>query len=343
MKNKKAFIIAELSANHGKNIEIAKETVVAAKRSGADAIKLQTYKPDTITLNHKSEHFKIKTGGVGDGVYLYDLYKDAHLPWEWHKELFDLAKKIGITCFSSPFDNSAVDLLEELDCPIYKIASYEISDIPLIEYIATKNKPIIISTGCATYEDIELAVNSIRRINKKKITILKCTSAYPAPISDANLLMMNKYKQDFNVDVGISDHTLGVTVPVAAVAMGASVVEKHFILNKKIGGYDSSFSLDEIEFTEMVKEIRKVEEAKGAISYNLSKKQKNGRNYMRSLFAISDISKNETFTNKNIKSVRPGYGLHPKFLDRIIGKNASKDIKKGDPLKIEHILNLNKD
>lgn len=342
MKNKGVFIIAELSANHGKSIEIAKETIKAAKRSGADAIKLQTYRPNTITLDHKSDDFKIKTGGVGDGIYLYDLYSEAYLPWEWHQELFELAKEQNIICFSSPFDLTAVDFLEKLNTPIYKIASYEITDIPLIKYVASKGKPVILSTGCASYEDIELAIKSIRETNNNDITLLKCTSAYPAPISDANLLMMNKYKDDFDVKIGVSDHTLGITVPIAAVALGATVVEKHFILDKNIGGFDASFSLDENEFRNMVEEIRKVEQARGKVSYDLSKKQQDGKKYSRSLFAVKDIEKDELFTNQNIKSIRPGNGLHPKYLDTIIGKKSIKKIKKGEPLGFNHVPDLKK-
>ncbi len=340
MKDEKVFIIAEMSANHGNDIEVAKETIRAAKRAGADAIKLQTYKPETITLNHKSDNFLIKTGGVGDGTYLYDLYKEAHLPWEWHKELFNLAKEEQIICFSSPFDFSAVDLLEKLNSPIYKIASYEITDIPLIKYVASKRKPVIISTGCATFKDIELAISTIRAEKNNDITVLKCTSAYPSPISDANINMIKKYKDDFNVNVGISDHTKGITVPIASVAIGAKVVEKHFILDKSIGGYDVSFSLDENEFTNMVKEIRNVEKALGNVSYTLSKNQIQGKKYSRSLFVIKDIKKGELFSYQNIRSIRPGNGLHPKLLESIIGKKSTMDISKGDPLKIKHIDRL---
>ena len=337
MKDEKVFIIAEMSANHGNDIEVAKETIRAAKRAGADAIKLQTYKPETITLNHKSDDFLIKTGGVGDGTYLYDLYKEAHLPWEWHEDLFNLAKEEQIICFSSPFDFSAVDLLEKLNSPIYKIASYEITDIPLIKYVASKSKPVIISTGCATFKDIELAISTIRAEKNNDITVLKCTSAYPSPISDANINMIKKYKDDFNVNVGISDHTKGITVPIASVAIGAKVVEKHFILDKSIGSYDVSFSLDENEFTNMVKEIRNVEKALGNVSYTLSKNQIQGKEYSRSLFVIRDIKKGELFSYKNIKSIRPGSGLHPKFFESTIGKKSTMDISKGEPLKIKHI------
>ena len=337
MKRNRTFIIAELSANHGGKIDIAKETIRAAKRAGADAIKLQTYKPDTITMNHRSKDFMINTGGAGDGMYLYDLYKEAFLPWEWHKELFQTAKEENIICFSSPFDFSAVDFLEKLNTPIYKIASFEITDIPLIKYAASKNKPMIISTGCATYEDISLAIKSIRETKNNDITLLKCTSAYPSPIDEANLIMMKKYKDDFNVKVGLSDHTLGSVVPIMSVAFGASVIEKHFILNKEIGGHDASFSLDEMEFKNMVNEVRKAESSIGEISYELTEKQKVGKKYSRSLFVCNDIKLGEKITINNVKSVRPGNGLHPKYYYEILGKKVICDLKKGEPLKKNHL------
>ena len=268
------FIIAELSANHGGDIEIAKETVRAAKRAGADAIKLQTYTADTITLNVDSDDFKISQGTRWDGQYLYDLYKEASLPWEWHKDLFELSKDEGLICFSSPFDKTAVDFLEDLNTPIYKIASFEITDIPLIEYVASKKKPIIISTGVANYENIELAIQTCRNLGNNDITILKCTSSYPAPIEESNLIMMQQYAKDFNVKVGLSDHTLGNTLPIAATVLGASVIEKHFILNKEIGGPDATFSLDEKEFTKMVNAVREAEKSIGKIDYSLTEKQK---------------------------------------------------------------------
>ena len=242
MKNK-VFIIAELSANHNGDLEIAIETARAAKRAGADAIKLQTYTADTITLDCDNEDFIIKGGTLWDGKTLHSLYKEAFTPWEWHEELFRVAKQEGLVCFSSPFDVTAVDFLEQFDVPAYKIASFEITDIPLIEYTASKGKPMIMSTGIATYEDIQLAVGTCRAVGNNDITILKCTSAYPAPIEEANLIMMQQFAKDFDVKVGISDHTLGITLPVAATMLGASVIEKHFILDKSIGGPDAAFSL----------------------------------------------------------------------------------------------------
>ena len=258
MKTNSVFIIAELSANHGGDIEIAKKTIRAAKRTGADAIKLQTYRADTMTLDSDKDDFVIK-GTIWEGRKLYELYQEAFTPWEWHAELFQTAKEEGLVCFSSPFDNTAVDLLESLDNPIYKIASFEITDVNLIAYAASKGKPIIISTGIAEYEDIKLAVETCREEGNNDITILKCTSSYPAPIDEANLVMMQRFAKDFNVKVGLSDHTLGNTVPLVATALGATVIEKHFILDKSIGGPDASFSLDEKEFTEMVTAVREAE------------------------------------------------------------------------------------
>lgn len=324
------FIIAELSANHGNDIEIAKETIRAAKRAGADAIKIQTYKADTITIDIKHDDFLIR-GGVTDGMYLYDLYKDAFLPWEWHKELFELAKQENLICFSSPFDFSAVDFLESLDCPIYKIASYEITDIPLIKYTASKGKPIIISTGVAELEDIQLAIDACRSKGNDDITILKCTSAYPAPIQEANLIMINDIQTKFNVKVGLSDHTLGITAPIVAAAMGARVIEKHFILDKKVGGYDASFSLDEKEFTLMVNAVREAEFSLGKIDYSLTEKQLIGRQSSRSLYIVEDVKCGQIITKKNVRSIRPGFGMHPKHYYEVLGKVATCDIKKGTP------------
>lgn len=327
MKNG-VFIIAELSANHGGDIDIAKETIRAAKRTGADAIKLQTYTAETITLDSDKDDFIIK-GTIWEGKKLFDLYKEAYLPWEWHEELFRTAKEEGLVCFSSPFGKTAVDLLEELGNPIYKIASFEITDIPLIEYVASKGKPIIISTGIAQYEDIKLAVETCRTVGNNDITILKCTSSYPAPIEEANMVMMQRFAKDFNVKVGLSDHTLGTTVPVVATALGATVIEKHFILDKAIGGPDASFSLDEKEFTEMVTAVRNAEKALGSETYQLTEKQKAGKAFARSLYVAEDIKEDEIITEKNVRSVRPGFGLHPKYLKDIIGKKAAKDLKKG--------------
>jgi pseudaminic acid synthase len=334
--NKGVFIIAELSANHGGNIEIAKETIRAAKRTGANAIKLQTYTADTITLDSDKEDFIIK-GTIWEGRKLHDLYQEAYLPWKWHAALFETAKEEGLVCFSSPFDKTAVDLLESLNNPIYKIASLEITDIPLIEYVASKGKPIIISTGIAEYEDIKLAIETCRNAGNNDITILKCTSSYPAPVEEANLLMMQRFAKDFNVKVGLSDHTLGNTVPVVATALGAIVIEKHFILDKSIGGPDASFSLDEKEFTEMVTAVRNAEKALGKESYELTEKQKAGKAFSRSLYIAEDIKKGEVITEKNVRSVRPGFGLHPKHLKEILGKKVLRDVFKGDRFTFSHI------
>ncbi|MCX8080339.1 MAG: pseudaminic acid synthase [Bacteroidia bacterium] len=323
------FIVAEMSANHAGSLEIALETVRAAKRAGADAVKIQTYRADTITLNVRNNDFLI-SGTLWDGKYLYDLYHEAHLPWEWHEAIFEEARKTGIVCFSTPFDKTAVDLLESLGNPIYKIASLEITDIPLIRYVASKNKPVIISTGVAGYNDIILAVETCRECGNHDITLLKCTTAYPAPVSEANLIMIQQYVKDFNVKAGLSDHTLGTVVPVAAAVLGASVIEKHFILDKKLNTPDAAFSLDEHEFKLMVEAIRQAEQAVGNIDYTLTPAQIKGRKYARSLYVAKDLKKGEIISHEHIKSVRPGYGMHPIFLDTYIGKPSPKDFKKGD-------------
>lgn len=333
--NSKCMIIAEISANHDGDIEIAKETIRAAKRAGADAIKMQTYTPDTITLNCFSDDFKVEGGTIWDGEFLYDLYKEAYLPWKWHKELFDIAKEEDLICFSTPFDFTAVDFLEELNCPIYKIASFEIADIPLIEYVAKKQKPIIISTGIALYDDIKLAVETCRKVGNNDITILKCTSSYPAPIEEANLIMMQRFAKDFNVKVGLSDHTLSNLVSIMAVANGATVIEKHFKLNDDVGGPDSSFSLNEEDFKLLVKEVRNAELVMGINSYELSPKQISGRRYGRSLYVSEDIKSGELITDKNIKSVRPSFGLHPKYYKEVLGKTFNKNLIKGSRLSFE--------
>ncbi|CAM4139450.1 pseudaminic acid synthase [Zobellia nedashkovskayae] len=337
MEFKNCFIIAELSANHGGDLNIAKETIRAAKRAGADAIKLQTYTADTITLNVRNDNFKINQGTAWDGQYFYDLYKGASLPWEWHKELFSVAKEEGLVCFSSPFDRTAVDFLEDLGTPIYKIASFEITDIPLIEYVASKGKPMIISTGIATLEDIELAIEACKREGNHDITILKCTSAYPADPEDANLVTIPDIIQKFGVNSGLSDHTLGIEAPVVAVSLGAKVIEKHFILNKSIGGADAHFSLDESEFKMMVDAVRMAEKMMGKIDYELTEKKKNSRYFSRSLFIAEDVVKGEAITKKNVRSVRPGLGMHPKHFHDILGKSFTETLKKGTPLEDRHI------
>ena len=332
MDRTKCFIIAELSANHGGKLEIALETVRAAKRAGADAIKLQTYTADTITLDSKKEYFKINQGTHWDGQYLYDLYKDAFLPWEWHKPIFALAKKEGLVCFSSPFDFTAVDFLEKLNCPIYKIASFEITDIPLIEYVASKGKPIIISTGIAEIQDIELAISACKSQGNNDITILKCTSAYPSDPTDANLKTIADIQKRFNVKVGLSDHTMGIEAPMIAVAMGAQVIEKHFILDKSIGGADAHFSLDEKEFKQMIDAVRLTEKMMGKIDYEMTEKKQKSRQFSRSLFITKNVNIGETISKDNVRSIRPGFGLHPKELPSIIGKKFSQNQEKGTPL-----------
>lgn len=332
----RCLIIAELSANHGNDIEIAKETIRAAKRAGADAIKLQTYKADTITIDARTDDFKIK-GTIWDGKYLYDLYKDAALPWEWHQELFDLAREEGLLIFSSPFDKTAVDFLESLDCPIYKIASFEITDIPLIEFVAGKGKPIIISTGIADDDDIDLALSACRNMGNDQIVLLKCTSAYPSRIEDANLIMIRDMALKYNVVTGLSDHTIGSIVPILSIAMGARVIEKHFILDKNIGGADASFSMDELEFSEMVQAVRQAEKAIGNVDYSLSEIKKKSRTFSRSLYVVENISPGEVITEKNVRSIRPGNGLHPKYLKEILGSKANSFLKKGIPFSLNMI------
>lgn len=332
----KTFIVAELSANHGHKLEVALESVRAAKEAGADAVKIQTYTADTITLNCDADDFKVK-GTLWDGRTLYDLYQEAYTPWEWHQAIFDEAKKCGLICFSTPFDKTAVDFLEDLGNPIMKIASFEITDIPLIEYAAKKGKPMVLSTGIAMPEDIELAVKTCKDAGNDDITLLKCTSSYPALIEDANLMTMVDMKQRYGVKVGLSDHTLGYDVAVAAVVLGATIVEKHFILNRNIGGPDAAFSMEKEEFAAMVKSIRNVEKAIGEVIYPSDPTIIKGREFCRSLYVAEDIKAGDKFTEENVRSVRPGFGLHPKFLSCIIGKSAVCDIKRGERFVLDFI------
>jgi len=326
------YIIAELSANHGGKISIAKETIKVAKEIGANAIKLQTYTANTLTLDCDKEDFIIKGGTLWDDKKLYDLYKEAYLPWEWHKELFDYARSIGIDIFSSPFDKTAVDFLEQFNPSAYKIASFEITDYELIRYTASKMKPIIISTGIATIDEIQDAVNMCKEVGNHNIVLLKCTSSYPAPLEDANLKMIPNLSETFGVISGFSDHTLGSTAPIVAVTLGAKIIEKHFILNKSIGGADADFSMDKEEFRDMVKNIRDTEKLIGRVDYSMTEKKKKSRQFSRSLYISKDIKKGEVFTEENVRSVRPGYGMHPKYLDEILGEKATKEYKFGDRL-----------
>lgn len=329
------LIIAELSANHNHDMNLAIETIKAAKKAGADAIKLQTYTPDTITIDCDNEYFQIRQGTLWDGQTLYNLYKQAYTPWEWHETLFKTAHDEGLICFSSPFDFTAVDFLEQFNPPAYKIASFEITDIPLIEYVAKQQRPVIISTGIATFEEINEAVDACHRNGNHEVALLKCTSAYPAPFNEINLRTIPDMFKTFNTITGISDHTLGIETSIAAVALGAKIVEKHFILDREMGGPDAAFSMIPGEFKQMVSAIRNVELALGEISYELTPKVQKSREHARSLFVIKDIRKGEVLTEENIRSIRPGYGLPPKFLPQVIGKAAKRNLKRGEPLNFE--------
>lgn len=336
----KTFIIAELSANHNQSFDIAVQTLYAAKKAGADAIKLQTYTADTLTLNSQRDDFRIKGGTLWDGQTLYDLYKQAYTPWEWHKELFEIATSLEMECFSTPFDTTAVDFLETLNPPAYKIASYEITDYELIRYVAKQNKPLLISTGIATLEEIEDVISICHEENNHEIILLKCTSAYPAPLDQANLCMIHDMQHRFNLPIGFSDHTLGILAPSIAVSLGATVIEKHFILDKALGGADAGFSLDAQEFQAMVNAVRQTETMLGAVNYTLNEKTLDNRRFCRSLYASASIKKGTLFTQENLRSVRPGYGLHPKHFKTLLGKIARKDYDFGEPISLEELQNL---
>lgn len=331
------FIIAELSANHNGSLETALETVRAAKRSGADCIKLQTYTADTLTIDCDKEDFMIQSGSIWDGKNYYKLYQEAYTPWEWHAEIMKVAEEEGLICFSSPFDPTSVDFLEELNVPAYKIASFEITDIPLIEYVASKGKPVILSTGIATQEDIELALDACYRMGNKEVALLKCTSSYPAPIEEANMVMVKDMAERYGVITGLSDHTMGSTVPVVATCFGAKIIEKHFILDRSIGGPDASFSMDEKEFSEMVKAVREAEKAIGKVDYSLTEKQAAGKNFSRSLYVVEDMKAGDVVTAENVRSIRPGFGLHPKHLKVVLGKKVNLDLTKGSRFSLEFV------
>ncbi len=326
------FIIAELSANHNGSLDTALETISAAKRAGADAIKIQTYTADTLTIKSNKSDFLLKHGTIWDGTYLHDLYKEAYTPWEWHKTLFDKAESEGLICFSTPFDYSAVDFLESLNVPAYKIASFEITDIPLIEYVAKKGKPIIISTGIATLSDIEGAIECCRNVGNDQIILLQCTSSYPAKLETANLLMIKDLAQRFGVITGLSDHTMGIIAPIVSVSLGAKLIEKHFIIDRSIGGPDSSFSLNEEEFSEMVKSVREVEQSLGVVEYKVEADKIKGREFSRSLYIVKDVKIGELVTNENVRSIRPGFGMHPKFLPKVLNKKFLENFDAGTRL-----------
>ncbi|WP_396157224.1 pseudaminic acid synthase [Flavobacterium sp.] len=336
-KEGKVFIIAELSANHNGSIEVALETIKAAKRAGADCIKLQTYRADTITIDSKRDDFLIK-GTIWEGKNLFELYQEAYTPWEWHETLFKAAEAEGLICFSSPFDPTSVELLESLNTPAYKIASFEITDIPLIELVASKGKPVIISTGIAEEEDIQLALDACKRMGNYDIALLKCTSSYPAPIEEANLIMVKDMAEKFGVITGLSDHTMGSTAPIVATCFGGKIIEKHFILDRSIGGPDASFSMNEAEFTAMVKAVREAEKAVGVVDYQLTEKQKSGRDFSRSLYIVKDVLAGEKVTAENIRSIRPGFGLHPKHYNEVLGKTFREGQVKGTRFALNQIV-----
>lgn len=332
MLGKSLFIVAEISANHGNDINIIKKAIKKAKEIGCDAVKIQTYTPDTITLNSDKPYFQIDNGTIWDGATLYELYETAYTPWEWHKPLFEYAKEIGICLFSTPFDFTAVDLLEECDNPIYKIASFEINDLPLVEYVASKGKPLILSTGIATEKEIKEAIKACRKVGNEKIYLLKCTSEYPAKIEDANLLTMVDMKGHFNVEIGLSDHTIGNTVAIAATALGAKIIEKHFILDKSLGGPDASFSMEPDEFKVMIDTLRQIEKTRGVVNYELTDGKVKSRKFSRSLFVAEDVTAGDEITTQNVKSIRPSDGMEPKYLPEILGKKFIQDVEKGMPL-----------
>ena len=333
----KTFIVAELSANHGHSLETALASVRAIADAGVDAVKIQTYTADTLTLDCKKPDFVVSGGTLWDDTTFYDLYKEAYTPWEWHQAIFDEAKKCGLVCFSTPFDNTAVDFLETCGNPILKIASFEITDVNLIRYAASKGKPMVISTGIATMEDIELAIKACHKVGNYDITLLRCVSAYPAPMENVNLRTMLDMKERFGVKVGLSDHTMGSDVAIAAVALGAEMIEKHFILDRAIGGPDASFSMTVEEFKEMIKSIRNVEKALGIVDYPTDPSKIKGRQFSRSLYIAEDMKTGDVLTEKNLRSVRPGYGLSPKHLDECIGKRINCELDKGTRFDLRYI------
>lgn len=336
-KDHPVYVIAEMSANHLQDYDRAVRILHAAKEAGADCIKLQTYTADTITFNGTQKHFRITGGTIWDGTTLYRLYEEAYTPWEWQPRLMEEAKKLGLDCFSSPFDFTAVDFMEEMDMPAYKIASYEINDIPLIRKVARLGKPVILSTGIATFEDIELALDTCREAGNEQIALLKCVSSYPTPYEAINLRHIRTLADRYGCIMGLSDHTMGSTVAVASIAMGARIIEKHLTLRRADGGPDGSFSMEPEEFADMVQQIRIVEKALGTSEYFLNESQLIEHEGARSLFAVKDIAKGEVLTPENVRSIRPGNGLHTKYYDEILGKNAASDIKAGTPLSFDLI------
>jgi len=326
------YIIAEMSANHGQSYDEAMKIIHAAKEAGADAIKLQTYTPDTMTIDCNNEYFRIGKGTIWEGRNLYDLYKEAYTPWEWQPKLKEVANNLGMDLFSTPFDDTAVEFLEKMDVPAYKIASFELVDIPLVQRVAKTGKPIIMSTGMATLAEIDEAVQAAKESGCKELALLKCTSGYPADPAEMNLCTIPHLAEAFSLPVGLSDHTLGIAVPVAAVALGACIVEKHFTLSRAVPGPDSAFSLEPHEFKAMVEAIRVTEKALGKVNYAVTEKEAASRVFRRSLFVVKDIKVGEVFTEDNVRSIRPGYGLKTRYFDKIIGHRAKENINMGTPL-----------
>lgn len=332
------YMIAELSANHNQDFEQAVKLIEAAKEAGADAVKLQTYTPDTITVNARNEYFQIQ-GTIWEGRNLYDLYGEAYTPWEWQPKLKEIANALGMDLFSSPFDASAVDFLEAMHVPAYKIASFENIDLPLLKCVARTGKPVIMSTGMATLAEIDEAMRTLRQAGASQITLLKCTSAYPALPDEINLRVIPHLSEAFGVPVGLSDHTLGVSIPIAAVSLGACLIEKHFTLSRSVPGPDSAFSLEPHEFKAMVEAIRVTEQALGQVHYGPMPSEMKSLAFRRSLFVVRDIKAGDTFSTENVRSIRPGHGLHTRYLDEILGKRANQDIAMGTPLNWEVVVN----
>jgi len=326
------YVIAEVSANHHQNFDQAVKIVRAAKEAGADAVKLQTYTADTITIACNREPFRVGGGTVWDGRYLHELYSEAYTPWEWQPQLKQIANDLGMDCFASAFDDSAVDFLENLGVPAHKIASFELVDIPLIQKMARTQKPLIMSTGMATEEEIEEAVQAARQAGAGEIALLKCTSAYPARPEEMNLRTIPELTRRFDVPAGLSDHTMGVAVPVAAVSLGACIIEKHITLSRSEPGPDSSFSLEPHEFKAMVDAVRVAEKALGEVHFGFSEKEGSSRAFRRSLFVVRDVKQGDTFTAESVRSIRPGHGLHTRHLSEVLGKKAARDIDRGTPL-----------
>lgn len=336
-KDSPTFIIAEMSANHMMDYDRAVAIIHAAKEAGADAIKFQTYTPDTITIDCDKSYFQITQGTIWDGTTLHKLYQTAYTPWEWQPKLKQVAEAAGLICFSSPFDLTAIDFMEEMDMPVYKVASFEITDIPFIRKIAKLHKPIIISTGIAYPEDIELALDTCRQEGNEDVILLKCTSAYPSPYEDIHLRVIPDMAERYGVLTGLSDHTMGGAVAVGSVALGAKVVEKHLTLSRADGGPDGAFSMEPEEFREMTENIRLVEKALGTVTYDLTEKQKKSREHSRSLFVVQDIKAGDIITPDNVRSIRPAFGMHTKHYDEILGKRVNRDLEKGTPMSFEYL------